>query len=46
MPLLHYGLKNSDDGSGVVDHDAKLEDSGSPTSETIIWDAAKMDPII
>ena len=44
VPLLHYRLKNSDDGSGVVvDPDAKLEEEliVRPTSETIIWDTYK-----
>jgi len=38
--VTHYRLKNAEDGSIVVDEDAKLEEEliVRPTSETIIWD--------
>ncbi|MAN59724.1 MAG: proline--tRNA ligase [Flavobacteriaceae bacterium] len=38
--VTHYRLKNDEDGSIVVDPDAKLEEEliVRPTSETIIWD--------
>ena len=38
--VTHYRLKTAEDGSIVVDEDAKLEEEliVRPTSETIIWD--------
>jgi len=38
--VTHYRLKNDEDGSIIVDPDAKLEEEliVRPTSETIIWD--------
>ncbi|GEQ87260.1 proline--tRNA ligase [Patiriisocius marinistellae] len=38
--VTHYRLKTADDGSVIVDEDAKLEEEliVRPTSETIIWD--------
>ncbi len=38
--VTHYRLKNAEDGSIIVDEDAKLEEEliVRPTSETIIWD--------
>ncbi len=39
--VTHYRLKNAEDGSIVVDENAKLEEELiiRPTSETIIWDS-------
>ncbi len=39
--VTHYRLKTDDDGTLIVDPDAKLEEPliVRPTSETIIWDA-------
>ena len=41
--VTHYRLKTAEDGSLVVDEDAKLEEELiiRPTSETIIWSAYK-----
>jgi len=41
--VTHYRLKNAEDGSIVVDEDAKLEEELiiRPTSETIIWNTYK-----
>ncbi len=41
--VTHYRLKNDEDGSIIVDPDAKLEEEliVRPTSETIIWNTYK-----
>tara|TARA_R110002049_G_scaffold2956_3_gene23809 strand:- start:76 stop:1548 length:1473 start_codon:yes stop_codon:yes gene_type:complete len=41
--VTHYRLKTAEDGSIIVDEDAKLEEEliVRPTSETIIWDTYK-----